>query len=303
MHSYELSGYPVFSFDHNAMATVFEIHLLTERSGYAAEAASEVFRLLDLIELELSRFIENSDIARINKLQTGESLIIGEHAFACIRQSIDYFHKTGGLFDIGIGREISQWKNGLTDQETPALPETGIASLQLNEAQYSVTLQGAAVEIDLGGVGKGYAIDYLMTVLREWGFDNYLIHGGQSTTLAKCDNKNLSGWPVSISHPSKPGELIANIVLKNNSMSSSGLQKGTHIIDPRSGLPVSAWLAAWVIAGNALESDVLATSFMIMDRGEIERYSAANNDISCLLISKDDQKLKYGDQLKTMLSR
>ena len=90
-------------FTHNAMATVFEIFIIHKDKVYAEEAAFEAFRYLDQLEQELSRFLTNSDISRINHSGAGQPIRVGSDTFACLKQCVDLTAKTKGVFDITIG--------------------------------------------------------------------------------------------------------------------------------------------------------------------------------------------------------
>ena len=294
MHSYEYSGQTVHCFSHQAMATVFELHLMEEGSQYAGQAATDIFNELDLIELDLSRYIENGDVARINRLAAGESVVIGEHAFECLKKSIEYYHKTNGIFDIGIGRTIQRWKDQHEKENKDSTILETASILKLDENDHTVTVTGEQLEIDLGGVGKGYAIDCLAEVLEEWGLENFLIHGGRSTSYARCKGDVPPGWPVSISHPENPAHRLAEIQLRNASLSGSGLQKGAHIIDPRFSKPVKNRIATWILADTATETDILSTAFMIMTESEIDLYASGHNAISYLLLAHDGRISGHG---------
>ncbi|KAA3658072.1 MAG: FAD:protein FMN transferase, partial [Calditrichaeota bacterium] len=100
----------IHCFAHKAMATVFEIFIESEDSGGAQGAAHEAFKLLDQLENDLSRFLENSDIRRINKLEAGKETLVSPDTFECLQQSDTIFQLTKGAFDITTGVLIEQWR-------------------------------------------------------------------------------------------------------------------------------------------------------------------------------------------------
>ena len=106
-------------FSHEAMATTFEILIVHEDDLYARQAAMAAFAEVDRLEEELSRFIENSDISRINELPAGESLPLGLDTFECLKISVRMYAETDGAFDITIGSLFQCWRN---DDETPRTP-------------------------------------------------------------------------------------------------------------------------------------------------------------------------------------
>lgn len=270
---------PAFRFSHNAMATVYEIYIIHDDGEYAYQAAWEAFAELDRLEQELSRFIENSDISRINHLKKGESTRVGADTFECIKQCAQIYNDTEGAFDITVGHLYECWLNPDKSLRTPeqdeiqeALQKTGMNLLTLDETEYKVYALADSIYLDLGGFGKGYAIDKMAQLLVEWEIDSAFIHGGTSSTFGLGTPGKKPGWPISLSNPQNHDEIYARLNLDNRALSGSGLQKGQHIIDPRYGYPVEGRLAAWAATPDAATSDALSTAFMIMTEEEIEHY-------------------------------
>jgi thiamine biosynthesis lipoprotein len=286
-----LEAYQVSTFSHMAMATVFEIFISGQNADYAAQAAQAAFHHLDRLEQELSRFIENSDISRINSLKRDQSTIIGDDAFQCLQACNHFFLETGGAFNISAGPLIKLWKeqNERSGPEFDALIKnataaTGLHRLKLDSQTHEVRLLGDSISLDLGGYGKGYAIDKMADILSEWSISQALLHGGQSSVLALDAPAGETGWPVSITHPDNDGQILERYHLKFKAMNGSGLQKGTHIINPLSGYPVKDTRAAWAMTGSAATGDALSTAFMIMPIDEIRTYISRHPEISALII-------------------
>ena len=257
-------------FSHNAMATVFEIFTIHEDTEYAEQAAREAFRELDRLELELSRFIENSDISRINALRKNQSAQIGLDAFECLRRCAELTRQTEGAFDI------------------TARSRTRLNQLILDESDFHVTLLADSIHIDLGAFGKGYTIDVMANLFREWDIGSVLIHGGKSSVLALAEPPGEKGWPVTLSDPSRSGQILSHVHLKNRALSASGLEKGQHIINPRTGKPVDDKLAAWASSSDGAKCDALSTAFMVMNLEKIKEFCTKNPDTSGLVILKAD---------------
>jgi thiamine biosynthesis lipoprotein len=254
-------------FSHEAMATVFEVYAVHPDERYAAQAAQAVFELVDRLERELSRFRSNSDIARVNHLAAGEGARVGSSALECLLIARHLFHLTGGAFDISIG--------------------TGLPSLELDADDFLVRATTDGVQVDLGGIGKGYAVDLMAELLAEWGIDRALVHGGFSSVLALEAPEGRNGWPLTLSHPGAPSRVLARLSVRQTALGASGLRKGDHIVDPRTGRPARGRLAAWValprperarseahadegprIAPGAV-TDALTTAFMLLSTEEI----------------------------------
>lgn len=273
------------------MATTYEILIYHEDAAYAQQAAWEAFRLLDQLEQELSRFIENSDISRINNLPARQPLPLGLAAFECLDRCAQLSDETGGAFDITIGPLLDCWLNEdktgriPSDEElVQARQRTGTHLYQLDAAEHTVELLASPLRIDLGGFGKGYAVDRLAELLREWSIDVALIHGGSSSVLALGAPPGTAGWPLTLSHPANRQATLAHLHLRDRALSGSGLEKGPHIIDARSGRPVEGVMAAWTSAVTAATADALSTAFMIMTPEEVAAYCQGRPDSMALLV-------------------
>jgi thiamine biosynthesis lipoprotein len=255
-------------FSHEAMATVFEVHAVHPDAQYAAQAAQAAFDLADRLERELSRFLPNSDIGRVNHLAAGESTRVSPSTMECLVIARHVFDLTGGAFDISIG--------------------TGLPSLEFDPDDFLVRATSSCVRIDLGGIGKGYAVDLMAELLEEWGLDLALVHGGFSSVLALEAPAGRDGWPLTLSDPGAPSRVLARLSARQTALGASGLRKGDHIVDPRTGEPVRGRRAAWVAVPRpavavaeaqsdagarfaaAAVADALTTAFMLLSPGEVE---------------------------------
>ncbi len=257
-------------FRHGAMAATFDVFIVHQDARYAAQAAQAAFDELDHIENNLSKFIENSDISRINSLGPNCPLQLGLDAFDCLVKSIELSKQTNGAFDVTFGSSHR------------SAPDT--SGLILNESEHTVELPVGGFQVDLGAIGKGYAADKMAQLLGDWALNTAMISAGQSTILPVGTPPDLPGWPVSLSDSSDYRRLLAKIHLADFAVSASGLQKGDHIIDPRSGKPVEDKLAAWATAKTAAAADALSTAFMVMPVDEIRTFCDEHTDTSALLI-------------------
>jgi thiamine biosynthesis lipoprotein len=285
-------------FSHEAMATTFEILIVHEDGRFARQAALAAFNEADRLEGELSRFIPHSDISRINNLPPNQSLKLGLDAFECLKLSSEIYAQTNGAFDITIGSLIGCWHNEQGIERT-ASPEqlnlarqyTGTNLLQLDEEEHTIRLLASPMRIDLGGIGKGYAVDRMAELLREWSIDTALISGGYSSVLALDAPSNTKGWSLTLSNPVDSEQILARPYLQNRALGSSGLQKGRHIIDPRTGNPVESKLAAWSSTPDAATADALSTAFMIMSPEKIGEYCLNHPDtLAMLMLQEQDKK-------------
>jgi len=284
-------------FSHEAMATTFEVIIVHEDERYAGQAAVAVFDEVDRLERELSRFIENSDVTRINSLPANQPLQLGLDTFECLKIAGRMYAETNGAFDITIGSLLECWRNEDGTPRSPSPKEidfarlhTGTNLLQLNDVEHTVRLSASPVQIDLGGIGKGYAVDRIAELLREWSIDVALISGGYSSVLALDAPPGTKGWPLTLTNPAGRKEILARPFLQNGALSGSGVQKGGHIIDPRTIEPIEGRRAAWSSSPDAATADALSTAFMIMGLDEIQQYCSLYPDkLAMVILDKQDE--------------
>jgi thiamine biosynthesis lipoprotein len=276
----ELRG--VRRFSHQAMATVFEVQGVHPDARYAAQAAQAAFDLADRLERELSRFLPNSDIGRVNHLTAGGSTQVSASTMECLVIARHVFDLTSGAFDVSIG--------------------TGLPSLELDPDLCLVRATRSGVRIDLGGIGKGYAVDLMAEALEEWGLGVALVHGGFSSVLALDAPASRGGWPLTLSDPGAPSRVLARLSVRQTAFGASGLRKGDHIVDPRTGEPPRGRRAAWVAVprpaapGSAAQAgegprpaaaavaDALATAFMLIEPGEVDALCAQNPGLEAWIL-------------------
>jgi thiamine biosynthesis lipoprotein len=273
-------------FSHEAMATVYEVYAVHADRQYAAQAAQATFDLVDRLERELSRFLPNSDITRINHLDRGESTRVAPSTLECLVIARHMFELTGGAFDVSIG--------------------TGLPSLELDPDQSAVRATTRGVQVDLGGIGKGYAVDLMAELLEEWELRAALVHGGFSSVLALEPPPGHDGWPLTLSDPSAPSRVLARLSVHQTALGASGLRKGDHIVDPRTGQPVRGRSAAWVEvprppgsdpeqqhrAAAAAVTDALTTACMLLGRDEIEALCRFSPGVEAWVL-EDTQLLHF----------
>ena len=279
---------------HKAMATIFELMIAGEDEPFAAGAANEAFALLDRLEQDLSRFLPNSDISRINNLDAGGSVQVSADTFECLRLSARFHRETGGAFDMTLGSLKDLWaakSQASATQDVHTNTDTGgrrgMNQIDLEEATMTVHVRGGSPQIDLGAIGKGYAVDCAAELLREWGVASALVHGGTSSVYGFGEYLHSPGWPVTLSHPSHGG-LIEKAVLNDRGLGGSGISKGRHIIDPRTGIPADARLAAWVFSESACRSDALSTACMVLPRDEIARLIGADPRLGAVIVEREE---------------
>ena len=279
-------AHDVRRYSHEAMHTVFEVYAAHPDERYAAQAAQAAFDVTDRLERELSRFVANSDITRINHLAAGESTRVTATTLECLVIARHVFDLTGGAFDVSIG--------------------TGLPSLELDAEDFVVRATQSRVDIDLGGIGKGYAVDLMAEVLEEWELRRALVHGGFSSVLALEAPDGREGWPLTLSDPAAPSRVLTRLSVRQTALGASGLQKGDHIVEPRTGRPVRGRRGAWVAAprpetaqagtsageGPRLAAtavtDALTTAFMLLGIEEIATLCERSPGLEAWVLREGD---------------
>ena len=282
------TGLPVHRFAHEAMATEFEILISHEDAAFAEQAADAAFRDIDILETELSRFVPSSDISRLNASSKGERIPIGLAAMDCLLLAQDVSMVTGGAFDITIGPLFKLWRESpdgeVSHVELEAARDScGYQKIELVVDQHAASKFSDEVQLDLGGVGKGYALDQAAALLKEWDIEAALLHSGTSTVLAIGSAPGESkGWPVNAGPAGSDP-----VWIEDRALSGSGLEvQGAHIIDPRTGRPAvhEEKPLVWSLAPTAALSDALSTAFMVMTHEEITALCDDQQGIEALFL-------------------
>ena len=240
------------------MGTRWEL-LLPAQTRQREQAVQAAFDLLEQIEGQLSSFIPGSDLSRLNQAKMGKPVPVGEHCFECLNRSRRLHQQTRGAFDPTVGPLI-RLSSDATAAIQGALQRIGMNHLHFDEGSSTITKLRSGMQLDTGGMGKGYALDQMAELLHgDWEIADLLLHSGTSTILAV----GRSSYPTGIEAPSP-------YRLRQNALSTSGTaRKGNHILDPRNGKRVSMRDRVWVLAKTAIAADALSTACMVLGEREI----------------------------------
>ncbi len=273
---------------HRAMATEFVV-MLAQPQPREVELAVTALEELDRFEAAWSVYQSGSEISRLNRAAGQAAIKLGPQTFALLEESVRLGALTNGAFDITAGPLVEAW--GFTrrsggkptdDVIKQALELVGRDKLQLDPAEQTAALAVAGMLVNLGAIGKGFAIDQLASRLRRGGMSNFLIHGGYSSVLAVGDDHPATGggWKVAIAHPLQTGVRLGGVRLRNQALGTSGSGKQFfhhqgkrlgHVIDPRTGWPAGDILSLTVVTQvpqigpilAATQADALATGLFV----------------------------------------
>lgn len=266
-------------FHHEAMATTFAIVIADHPRDYARQAAAAAFRELDRLESELSRYIESSDIGRANRLAPGDTIAIGDDALQCLLVAADVSLATGRAFDAAYASE-----------RAPGQPADA-PLFTLDPAAHTLTSHAARLHLDLGAVGKGYALDCMAAQLSEWAITTACLQGGGSTALALAAPSGHTGWPIGIGE----GPTYRMLSLTHAALSGSGIAvQGAHLIDPRTGAPSPRTTRAWALAPTGALSDALSTAFFIFPESALAAFCAAHPTIGAASARSATELVAHG---------
>ena len=286
------------------MACEFQIFFNAGQHPNAMEAAVEALDLVDALEDQMSVFRDHSEISRINRFASGQTVCVERRLFDLLQLAVSLYETTEGAFDMTAGSLSKAWGFYRREGRLPAegevrttLQRVGSNWLELDANASTIRFRRPGMEINLGAIGKGYALDRCADVLQQRGIESYLIHGGQSSILGRGDRLrvgNAKGWCVALRHPLKPDQRLAEVWLRDRALGTSGAgnqffhfqgRRYCHILDPRTGMPAERLLSATVLATNAAQADALSTAFFVMGIDKARDYCGARPDLAALLVS------------------
>jgi thiamine biosynthesis lipoprotein len=243
----------------------------------AVELAFDEAKRLDQL---LSNYRPASEWSQVNRYAAEKPVKVSSELFDLLSACVEYSRQSDGAFDISVGPLMKVWGFYKGSGHLPhraevrgALAKVGYRNLILDSAAKTVRFAQPGVEIDPGGIGKGYAVDRMVAVLKANGVTSGLVSGGGSSIYGigtPPDEKR--GWRINIRHPRDESKTVQEVFLKDESMSTSGSYEKffraegriySHIMDPRTGFPAPGMLSASVIAPKTIDSEAWAKPFFI----------------------------------------
>jgi thiamine biosynthesis lipoprotein len=292
-------------FSRRAMATTFEV-VVPFATPDALEFGSASLDRIDELEAQLTVYRETSEVARLNRLAPYQTVVVEARLFDVLHQAQRISSETGGAFDVSTGALIRAWgfvrgPRRIPDEQELAQvrQRIGMDKIVLDPERKSVRYLCPGLEINLGSIGKGHALDVVASeIKRGYHVPAFLLHGGYSSVWAQgSPHQDDRGWMVMIRHPRDPDRTLARVWLRDQGLATSantyqafewqGRQLG-HLLDPRTGWPAEGMASVTVVARTSAEADALSTAFFVLGSAAARRYCETHPDIGAILLAEGD---------------
>jgi thiamine biosynthesis lipoprotein len=289
---------------HNAMGTVFTVAAYGADARQLAEVVNEAFEEIDRVDAQMSNYQPQSELSSINRHAATESVLVEPQLFRLLEDSLRYGEETGGAFDITVGPLMRAWgffrgrgRMPARSEIHGALEKVGCQHVHLDPATRTIRFDTSGIEIDLGGIAKGYAVDRAVDILRTYGVTQALVSSGTSTIYALGAPPHDHAWRITIRDPfdaEKAGDVV---FLKNFALSVSGNYEKffeldgkiySHILDPRTGRPAENLLSTAVLAPLATQADALSTALFVLGVEGGRRYLSAHPNLAAVFYQPAD---------------
>ena len=293
---------------------IFALDTAITLKVYGSKRAQVLKKLEDKInELDemLSTGKETSEVSRLNR--SGEA-VLSPTVANLVKRSLDIYKKTDGLFDITIYPLMELWGFPTKNYRVPSEKEieeklklVGSDKIDFNEETRKISFKNKGMEIDFGGIGKGYITDELVKILTDEKVESAIINlGGNVFGFRKKPDGSL--WNIAIRDPNEPDKYMAAIRLEDSAVITSGgyeryfEENGIiyhHILDPRTGKPSESGLkSVSIISKDGTLADALSTSLFIMGEEKAIGYWKENGSNFDILLMTNDNRLLVSAGIK-----
>jgi thiamine biosynthesis lipoprotein len=283
------------------MGTVFEIAAYDQTLEHASVALENAFQEIVRVDNLLSNYKTDSALSSLNRSAHFHAEKVPSDLYRVVEESVRFSTLSGGKFDISIAPLVDLWKAAIAGEGAPSPAKqqaaracVGYEKIELTPPD-QITFHSSCMRLDLGAIGKGYAVDRAAEILRSWGISNALINAGGSTIVAMGSPPGQSAWLVHLRDPSH--KVDPQVMLKDESVSTSeqtapsllGNDTAGHIIDPDTGTPLQTEFAVSVIAQTGMLSDALSTTSLLLGPAKGKGLVQRMPDVSAIWISHDAQ--------------
>ncbi|MBM3796099.1 MAG: FAD:protein FMN transferase [Acidobacteria bacterium] len=267
----------------DAMGSVYTIVAYGEDRNQLQTAVDLSFEEIKRLDDLLSNYKPRSEWSKVNREASSGPVRVSPELFQLVEACMRYSRASDGAFDITVGPLVRTWGFLKGTGRLPhraeirtALTKVGYRNVTLNRDNLTIQYARPGVEMDPGGIGKGYAVDRIVEILRARGISSALVSAGGSSIYAiGAPPSEPKGWSVKIRHPKKAEESVAEVHLRDGSMATSGTSEKffysggklfSHIFDPRTGYPAAGMFSVSVLAPRAIDSEAWTKPMFILGR-------------------------------------
>ncbi|WP_263365994.1 FAD:protein FMN transferase [Edaphobacter bradus] len=295
---------------HQAMGSEFTIDLYAPDQESAERSLELAFEEVDRIEDLLSNYRPTSELSRISREAGAAPVTTDPETFSFIERAVEASKRSDGAFDITVGPLMRAWGFFFNKGRIPSADElsalrkkTGWRYIQLDASRRTVFFTNHVnMELDPGSIGKGYAVDRVVELLRQQGISAALISAGSSSIYGLGSPPGADGWPVNVPDPAHAGRVLSKVVLKDLSLSTGActekffIKNGhryCHILSPRTMSPVEGMLQTTVLSPSATDSDALSTATFVLGKAGFKSVLQAYPHSSGLIVSGTPRSPAY----------
>jgi len=299
-----------FEYRQPHMGTMMRIVLYSSTEGDAKQAADAAFARIAALDETLSDYRDNSELMRVSQAAGGPPVPVSADLFRVLSAAQSLARSTAGAFDVTAGPLTILWRAARRQRILPDADElqrarslVGDAKLELDAARQTVRLRDAGMQLDVGGIAKGFAADEAAAVLAARRFKRVLVAAG-GDVVAGDPPPGRDGWVVAV--VGLGPSAVSSVTLRNQAVSTSGDAEQhvevngvrySHILDPRTGQALVGRSSVTVIARNGISSDSLATALSVMEPDAALRFVNAIKGASARI-----SRIDANGQLKTYMS-
>jgi thiamine biosynthesis lipoprotein len=292
-----------------AMGSLFEIYLAGRERETLVGAAQEALEEIERLERQLSHYREDSDISRLNLHAPQQWVRLEPRLYHLLKRCAALHMETDGAFDITTDPLTRLWGFHRGEGRVPsegeiraALENVGMYRVLFEDEDHLVRFTAPQLSLNLGAIGKGYAVDAAVETLRFYNLSRAVVHGGQSTIYALGAPPDDDAWEFTLRDPRDHQTPVETVRLRDQAISTSGGYEQffevegvrySHILDPLTGYPAQGALSVSVIASSAADSDALSTAFFVLGAEGAQDYCRAHPEIRVIMMQEQaDQTLK-----------
>jgi thiamine biosynthesis lipoprotein len=276
-----------------AMGSTFSVVLHGSDKIELERAADAAFAEVHRLDRLLSNYRPDSEWSEVNRTAGLRPVKVSTELFQLLSECMNYSRQSDGAFDITVGSLMKVWGfykgEGVLPRPadvTDALTRVGHRHVRLDTGAQTIQFDRPGMELDPGGIGKGYAVDRMVEVLKQRGVRIALVSASGSSIYGMgAPPTDPAGWRIPIRDPADPHKSAAEVFLKDTSLSTSGSYERffwaegrtyAHIIDPRTGYPAQGTASVSVMAPRTIDGEAWAKPFFINGRAWTATHKPSN---------------------------